>query len=588
MNNAGENQLYDSPEMQIRLLAEQVKTLHWQSELIVIFSPFISIFMVVSQWQVADHALLLIWLAVQMLHSLVWELFRRNYHKHDELWQDHAWLKKQYALLVILAPSAALLYGLCAPLFWNIDSIESIMMMCLVLTGLNIAPFIGNAISFPAYLWAPVFSMGPAAVKAAMEGGYFWLLTVIAVMGIVGFLLYAWRLSKTFNENFRLRFQNEALAHSLHQEKELVEKASRAKTQFLASASHDLRQPLQAQRLYVEAMIDHTEQTVVAELGRKVITSQGAMQKMLDALLDLSRLDAGMMAPHFADISLKQLFSRLEREFSTIAANKGLQFHVRWPSDDAAVRSDPGMLDSMMHNLIGNAIRYTDNGVVMLAARRRGSLWRLEVRDSGKGIAQEQQQEIFEEFRQLDNPERDREKGLGLGLSIIRRLAALLEHKLSLFSRPGRGSVFALQLPVGLFPTFEEPQLEEEKQADLTGYHILVIDDELAIRDGMASALEFYGCGVEQAADRTEAETALKQQRPDAMVVDYRLAGGDDGISVIAHLNQCVDGDIPALLLTGDTAPDVLQTIECSGIPILHKPVAPKELIRLLAELLEN
>jgi signal transduction histidine kinase/ActR/RegA family two-component response regulator len=577
----------NSFEMKARLLAEQVKMLYWQSELIVIFSPFVAVSMVATQWNTANHNLLLAWLGAHILHAFIWNAFRQNYMKHSERRGYQLWVRKQHIILMIMGPAVALLYGLSVPLFWNEHEIESVMMICLILTALNIAPFIGNAISFPVYFWSPILSMGPIAIYAMLMGGYFWWLSILAIMGIVAFLLYARRLSQTFNENFYLRFQNEALAQSLRQEKELVEKSSRAKTRFLASASHDLRQPLQAQRLYVESMIGHDNREEVDELARKVIDSQQAMQKMLDALLDLSKLDAGMMTPCFSDISLKHLFFRMNQAFSSVAENKGIDFHLHWPPDGASVRSDAGMLESILCNLISNAIRYTDEGAVMLAARRRGSHWRLEVRDSGKGIAKTEQQNIFEEFRQLDNPERDREKGLGLGLSIVRRLALLLEHDLSLLSRPGRGSVFAVCLPVGLFPMHEDLHHEEESQSDLSGYAILVIDDEFSIRDGMSCMLERYGCHVLQAADRKEAEAVVRQQKPDAMVVDYRLARDDNGIELIAHLHQYIDADIPALLLTGDTSPDVLQTIEQSGIPILHKPVASNTLLQLLAKLLE-
>jgi len=294
------------------------------------------------------------------------------------------------------------------------------------------------------------------------------------------------------------------------------------------------------------------------------------------------------MSPEFSDLSLKHLFSRLNKEFSTQAEQKRLHLHIHWPSEGVAVRSDAGMLESILRNLISNAIRYTDEGNIMLAARRRGSHWLVEVRDSGRGISKEDQLVIFEEFRQLDNPERDREKGLGLGLSIVRRLAQLLDHEFTLISRLGSGSVFALKLPVGLFPMNDKQGRTNEGASDLSGCLILVVDDESAIRDGLAMALELNGCQVVQAADRNEAQALVLQQRPDGMVVDYRLTEGENGIQVIGHLNSCVDGDIPALLLTGDTAPGILKKIEQSGTPVLHKPVSSRALITQLATLLEN
>jgi len=415
----------------------------------------------------------------------------------------------------------------------------------------------------------------------------FTILFELLILNAIGCLIMV-------NEN-RLRRQAFAQRQALEDEvskrkkaETALQKASAAKTRFLASASHDLRQPLQAQRLYVETMVAQAKDTSVRKLAQKIIASHNSMQKMLDALLDLSRLDAGMVRPRFADVSLKHLFMRLEQEFSSLARRKGLLFYLHWPPDSATVRSDPGMLESILSNLIGNAVRYTEQGAVMLAARRRGVQWQLEVRDSGAGIAEEHQQDIFEEFHQLGNPERDREKGLGLGLSIVRRLARLLEHELSLFSRPGRGSVFAVRLPVGLFPVAEALQAPAGVFAGLSDRRILVVDDEYSIRDGIACALESYGCTVIQAAGYQQARAAVEQQLPDALLVDYRLAAGENGIELINDLHDCAGVTIPALLLTGDTEPKALHSIEQSGIPALHKPVALNELTRALLKLLEK
>lgn len=585
MMNSKASVLYQqNPQMKERLLSEQVKTLYWQSGLIVSFSPFMSLFLVVSQWDFSNHYWLILWFIVQCIHSFLWDQFRRNYYRDVcSKGNDEPWLKDQFVILFVMGSSAGLLYGLAVPLFFNADILESILIISLVLTGLNIAPFIGNAISFPVYLLVPIFTFGPIVVKSIWFGGYFWFLALLAIVGIVSFLMYAWRLGETFNENFRLRFENEKLAISLAEEKEQVEKASRAKTRFLAAASHDLRQPLQAQRLFAEAIRARAQDSELSELGDQIIESQRSMQSMLDALLDISRLDAGIVEPNPADVSLNDMISNLVYDFSPLFAAKGLHLHVRWPPKGTMIHCDQGLIESILRNLLSNAIRYTEKGTVMLAVRKRKEHWRLEVRDSGIGIALEQQKLIFEEFRQLGNPERDRAKGLGLGLSIVQRLCLLLDYPLTLYSRLDEGSLFAFHLP----RLSDAAVLVDEKRMDenldvLKDLDVLVVDDEQAIREGLNRALTVYGFTVRCAANRHEALRLVTERCPDVMTVDYRLPDQDTGGALIMAIWGELGRVIPAVLLTGDTAPGRLQELESIGCPVLHKPVSIQELLRAM------
>ena len=586
MGNSHAKTLTDTPEMlgeQQRVQNELIRIHMGHAPIAMIPNLATALLVLYISWGSGKDWLAGGWYLLDIIISLVIVLVATLYKRNSSRFSGEVWSYLSMACWMLLG----LLWGGAA--IWLIDLSDAYQFITItaIFLGLLSGTFYSLSILPPLHYLFSASLLSLYALAVYLDQVFFLLAIGAAILG----LFLAWvshQIYKIMQELFIVRFQNEALTQSIREEKEEVEKSSRAKTRFLASASHDLRQPLQAQRLYVEAMIDQMDEGKVTALGRKVIYSQQAMQKMLDTLLDLSKLDAGMMAPHFTDISLKQLFTRMEQEFATQCERKGLYFHLHWPPEGAAVHSDPGMVESMVRNLISNAIRYTDRGTVMLAARRRGSAWQIEVRDSGKGIAEDKQQTVFEEFRQLDNPERDREKGLGLGLSIVRRLAQLLDHQLTLKSQTGRGSVFAIGLPVALFPADETQGRRDEEPSDLSGFDILVIDDEAAIRDGIATVLELSGCRVMQAADRLEAERIVKQKLPDGMVVDYRLAKGDDGIEVIAHLNRTAGTNIPALLLTGDTAPDVLKKIKQSGIPLLHKPVASRTLIHQLSGILET
>jgi two-component system, sensor histidine kinase len=256
------------------------------------------------------------------------------------------------------------------------------------------------------------------------------------------------------------------------------------------------------------------------------------------------------------------------------------------------VRSDVSLLSRIIRNLLTNAISYTDRGGVVLGCRRSGDAVRIEVWDSGRGIPSDRHEEIFREFSQLENPERDRRKGLGLGLAIVHRLARLLGHSVELRSEVGKGSVFSITVPRGVaedcVPIDAPP--ETTTAFDLAHALVLVVDDEAAVQDGMAAVLRRWGCDVLTSGSGEEmlAKLAGVGKLPDLIVSDYRLRGAENGIQVVELLRGEFNAEIPALLVTGDTAPDRLRDAEASGLPILHKPVNPARLRTLIANLLRE
>ncbi len=401
---------------------------------------------------------------------------------------------------------------------------------------------------------------------------------------------FAMHLSRFITESISLRFENLGLIAELRNQKDSAEEANVAKSRFLAAASHDLRQPLHALGLFVQSLQESAlaarERHIIGNIRRSV----DAMEDLFNSLLDISRLDAGVVQPRVATIPLASVFDSLRFEYAPVAKQKNLALIVMKTS--VYVRSDASLLSRIIRNLLSNAVSYTDQGGVVMGCRRSGDSVRIEVWDSGRGIPADRHDEIFREFSQLENPERDRRKGLGLGLAIVERLAHLLGHSIELRSEVGKGSVFSITVPRGVQEDSVpgDAPLESTTPFDLSHALVLVIDDEAAVQDGMAAVLRKWGCDVLTAGSGEEMLAKLVGVRrlPDLIVSDYRLRGKENGIQVVELLRNEFNLDVPALLVTGDTAPDRLRDAEASGLPILHKPVNPARLRTLIANLLRE
>jgi signal transduction histidine kinase/ActR/RegA family two-component response regulator len=362
----------------------------------------------------------------------------------------------------------------------------------------------------------------------------------------------------------------------LEAEKERAEQANLAKSRFLAAASHDLRQPLHALGLFTAALSERLRSDEAPLLVDNIKRSVGALEGLLNALLDISKLDAGSVVPQFRDFSLAFLLAQLSSEYEPQARSKGLAW--KCPSSDLVVHTDPALLETILRNLISNALRYTQRGAVRVECSREGDTVCIAVIDTGIGIAAEHQQEIFAEFVQLHNPERDRGKGLGLGLAIVDRLVQLLDHRLELESTTVSGSTFRLLLPLGQAvpanPVLPKAEPTDDATTLLT---VLVIDDESEVREAMRTLLETWGYPVCAVGSLSEALASL-QHAPGAIIADYRLREERTGAEAIRTLRQTFGEDIPALIVTGDTAPERIRQARESGFAFLHKPVPPAKL----------
>ena len=375
---------------------------------------------------------------------------------------------------------------------------------------------------------------------------------------------------------------------ALREKKEEAETATLAKSRFLAAASHDLRQPTHALGMFVARLgqLPHSEETrrLIENLERAV----QAMQDMLDGLLDVSRLDAGAVQVQLRPFAVAELFEQLRSELSMVALEKGLRFRIR-PSA-AAIVSDPALLHRILLNLLGNALRYTHTGAVLLACRLTadGRFARIEVWDSGIGIAPEHQEAIFKEFYQVGNFARDRGKGLGLGLNIVERSAKLLGYRLQLRSRPGVGTRFSIEVPLAPADAALDRRIDPRANAvdDLAGLIIMVIEDDALAREALVSLLRAWGSVVLEAEVCSTAQEQIESGvEPDLIISDYRLGEGENGIEAIRRLRVVAGRPIPACLTSGDTDPGLMQQAREAGLNLLHKPVRPAKLRSLIRRL---
>ena len=430
-----------------------------------------------------------------------------------------------------------------------------------------------------------------------LDDGAYLILALGCFLFCLGLFSQAILNQRSSRESIALRFENLDLVNQLTLESSRAEHARRkaeaanlAKSKFLAAASHDLRQPVQAQELFLEALSQSPLSAHQQHILQNARAASQASAQMLNTLLDFSRIEAGVIEPQRKSFQLQPLLKKLENELGSLADTKNIVYRCRETS--LAVDSDPALLELMLRNLITNAIRYTDHGGVLIACRKRGQEVQIEVVDTGIGIAPEQQQAIFQEFHQLGNPERDRLKGLGLGLAITEGLARSLNHRISLVSLLGKGSTFRLHVPLANGALSEDvftPSLmATAPSSSLAGLRVLVIDDDALVSQALKQLLESWGCECRMSEALADALEQTQNWLPQLIISDYRLREHQTGAEVIKQLRLKHGAEIPALIITGDTAPARLREAHNSGIPLLHKPVSPNQLYRVLLDSVPN
>jgi len=375
-----------------------------------------------------------------------------------------------------------------------------------------------------------------------------------------------------------------AATAELRERKDEAERANAAKTRFLAAASHDLRQPLHALGLFASRLAQVPNTPEAQPLVANVNASVAALQDLLDTLLDISRLDAGLIVPKPRDFALNELFARLRLEFADTAANRGLDLRLR--GCDVWLHTDPQLLRRILNNFVANALRYTSRGGVLLACRQRAGKVVIEVWDTGIGIEARHLQDIFSEYVQLANPERSREKGLGLGLAICDRLSQLMKLPVGVRSVPGRGSVFRVEVPLGQARTIEPEAPASAARLDGT---VVIVEDDADAAAGLAELLRSWGCRAIQAPSAFEALQRCEDGGvvPDIAICDFHLPGDEDGIAAGFALRRRF-GPLPVLLLTADVNDKLIVGAARRNFALLTKPARPGKLRALVQQMLAH
>jgi signal transduction histidine kinase/CheY-like chemotaxis protein len=379
------------------------------------------------------------------------------------------------------------------------------------------------------------------------------------------------------------------LEHKVEERTRQLEIANLAKSRFLATASHDLRQPLHALGLFVAQLRGRTGAADRKRIVAGIEAALSAMNELFSALLDISKLDAGVLTPKVTEFPIAQLLKRIEMTFAGVAREKGLELRI--VAAGVWVRSDFILLERIVLNLISNAIRYTASGRVLVGCRRHGELLHIEVWDTGRGIPPDQHQHIFSEFYRLANPDHD-QSGLGLGLAIVDRLCRLLKHPIAVRSAVDKGSCFSVALPLVRAPaaTVSARAVIPRRFAATDEKLVVVIDDDPLVLEGMGGLIRSWGCSVVTGNTDSAVLDGLARydEPPNVIISDYHLRDGKTGIEAIARLRLALTAPIPAFLMSGDTNLDPLREAETNGYPLLHKPVEPAALRAMLTQMLKK
>jgi signal transduction histidine kinase/ActR/RegA family two-component response regulator len=406
-------------------------------------------------------------------------------------------------------------------------------------------------------------------------------MAVLLIPGII--LAFQLRFRAMHSELLELRFKNIDLFEDLQRQRDAAEAANLAKSTFLATASHDLRQPMHSLNLYLASAAAYPLSEDLREMVQRMQQCARYMNEMFDSLLDIARLDAQVIAPRLEPLSLQPILLRLQSDFTPLASAKALSLEfVSEPH--LYVMSDAGMVERILRNLLANALSYTRLGRVQLVAKRRGNRVRVAVIDSGPGVPRALRGLIFEEFVRAPGPSQSGSRGFGLGLAIARRLALILSIRLRLRSSAFRGSSFSINIPAAPFAQFRLEDRAERNAALLSGLLVLVVDDDLEVLTAMTLLLTLQGCRVLAAGNSQEAlqQVERMQEPPSLLLCDFALGPAENGLELIERIRDEFNEDLPALLITGETSPTQVQRFARSRVEVLHKPVDGDALVQAM------
>jgi len=570
--------------LQSNMLKAQIEVIVENAKIAYVSITIAQFVVLAGLWGSYSSPLLLGWFAAMQVTILYRYLICQRYTVAETT--DRLLLSVRHRLIV-----AALLNGvLWGALAWLLPAEWDMNSFIILLPILGISAAAMNLASvLPVYLAliAPIiiqvvisllFSTAAYPVVAA--------LFIIFYIGVLGVAVANNKMIKQMNQ---LQFDLSSVNQQLIVQKQVADTANASKSHFLAAASHDLRQPLHAMALFLGVLSENIHDEKNTFILSRLRQSLTAMQDMFGALLDMSRFDAGAVEPKFEHVSTQHILHELSLKFEGTALEKGLTFRIHpchyW------LHTDTHLLQRVLDNFLSNAIRYTETGGILLGCRKRDGHVNIEVWDTGKGIAASNMTNIFDAYQQLNNPERDRNKGVGLGLSIVRQITDLLNMPMSAFSKEGRGSVFRVSVALG-----EVQQQAKNQSVSLTpssldatfeDLDIWLVDDDQDILDALQILLETWGCFSSVYTGFDDVKAAINKGRPapKILISDFRLRQHENGLDVIQYVQHHYQSDIPALIISGDVSEQRLQSAKRNGLTVLHKPVCPELLKQTIYDL---
>ena len=548
-----------------RILAGVIASVHQQVPRSVLGSIVGAAAVLAVYWTVHDRALLFGWFIAMVAESAVrlrmTQSFRGARIDADNV---QSWSNRW----VLQAAAAGLLWGAAGWLFFlPADPLKQLVLVTVVL-GVAFGSLTLYAAYRPALIAFLPVALLPLIVRMLAEQDPAYVTAAVVMLAMLAFTMFFGRsFGATMFDSVKNNFDNEALVGQLLNEKRVAdearraaEEATRSKTKFFAAASHDLRQPLQAIGIYC-SLLKKRATGPLEPLARSLASAVDSLAKLVEELLEISRLDAGAIQPRLQQVLLDEMLTQIAQEFTPLAHGKGLELRVRRPR--LAVESDPVLLARVLRNLLGNAIRYTAKGGVLLAARPRGGLVSIEVWDTGPGIKQSELSRVFDEFYRGESSKGETVGGFGLGLSIVRRICNVLGHPLIVTTRPGSGTVFRVETPLSALP-HRGPRppatLNESNICSLTGHTLVLIEDNEEIRNSLGHLLRSWGAEViADAGFSAELQAQLgSQRRVDLVVADQNLHDEASGVEVALRIRESVGGPVPVVMLTAVTMGEVI------------------------------
>ena len=489
------------------------------------------------------------------------------------------------ATLVVILFASGLFWGVTAWLYFIPDNVTIFVFVALSIIGMVSSAL--PVFSAMPYIWA-IFAAAafiPTASKLIYLG--FWEVAGLAILSLFGLIPLSLNLGKQIEKSITLDLKNAELLKEVHAAKEKAEKANLAKSQFMAATSHDLRQPLHTQGILLEALSLRLREKENKDLLKKIVLSNNVLNSLFNSLLEVSQLDAGTMPVNIGHQPLTTICQQVVDEYQIIAQQKGLNLSLT--GDDYIVITDPVLLNRILRNLISNAIKFTETGSIKIDIESNNDKVFINIIDTGIGIPESQQQHIFNEYYQLNNKARDRTKGIGLGLALVRRMCKLLKHDIELKSVEGTGTCFRLTLARGESSKILTKQ-KEVTAASIKDLKVLLIDDEEPILDAMTIMLRDWSCDPKAFLTLKSAEDYLDNNnyKPDVIISDYRLKEEVTGLDAIRSIWARLGEEVPALIISGDTDPDLLESINQQDFYMLHKPLKAAQLKKVLRVLIKK